>query len=183
MGRTSSQRLVLSERRKDPHLCFLLGDWLTSIKQLLRENDLHFLKLRGLQEHSYWGLVIVWRFLKVINAFDNTAKRNLNVVCPGIRWGQFSTQPHFLQPSKTIDKENRDRHICSIDAMYKIGNYWELIAYHRKLNPLCWPKWVGNPKKKVCVCVCVCMCVCVCIHMERERADSLSFTVQTNTTL
>lgn len=57
------------------------------------------------------------------NAFDDTAKRNFDVVCPGIRWGQFSIQPHFLQPSKTIDKENRDRHICSIDAMYKIGNY------------------------------------------------------------
>lgn len=155
VGRTSSQRPVLSERRKDSHLCFLLGDRLTSVLQLLRENDLHFLKLRGLQEHWYWGLVIVWRFLKVRNAFDNTAKRNLNIVCPGIRWGQFSTRSHFLQPSKTIDKENRDRHICTINAMYKIDNYWELIAYHRELGALWWSKWVGNPKMKGCVCVCV----------------------------
>ena len=155
VGRTSSQRPVLSERRMDSHLCLLLGDWLTSGLQLLRENDLHFLKLRGLQEHWYWGLVIVWRFLKVRNAFDNKAKRNLNIVCPGIRWGQFSTRSHFLQPSKTIDKENRDRHICTIDAMYKIDNYWELIAYHRELGALWWSKWVGNPKMKGCVCACI----------------------------
>lgn len=45
------------------------------------------------------------------NAFDDVAKRNVNVVRPEIRQGQFSTQSHFLQPSKNIDKEIRDRHI------------------------------------------------------------------------
>ena len=56
------------------------------------------------------------------NAFDNVAKRNVNVVRPEIRQGQFSTQSHFLQPSKNIDKEIRDRHIYTVDTVYKIDN-------------------------------------------------------------